>query len=91
MRCAAATLPGSAATQPVAVRGVGSWLYSFGRKCHAGACARVCGAPGDQRQHEGVVGVIEFMPDLELDEAGLRRVATTRVAGYSNVPVRVQR
>jgi len=42
-------------------------------------------------KHEGVVGVIEFMPDLELDEAGLRRVSTTRVAGYSNVPVRVQR
>jgi len=56
------------------------------------ALAPACAArPVINGKHEGVVGVIEFMPDLELDEAGLRRVSTTRVAGYSNVPVRVQR
>jgi hypothetical protein len=53
---------------------------------------RRCAArPVINGKHEGVVGVVEFMHDLELDETGLRRVSTTSVAGYSNVPVRVQR
>jgi hypothetical protein len=52
---------------------------------------RCAGRPVINGKHEGVVGVVEFMPDFELDEAGLRRVSMTSVAGYSNVPVRVQR
>jgi cytochrome P450 len=34
--------------------------------------------------------LLDFMSDFELDEAGLRRVSMTSVAGYANVPVRVQ-
>lgn len=35
--------------------------------------------------------LLDFMPEFELDEAGLRRVSMTSVAGYGNVPVRARR
>lgn len=35
--------------------------------------------------------LLDFMPEYEVVEDGLRRVAMTNVAGWSNVPVRVQR
>jgi cytochrome P450 len=34
--------------------------------------------------------LLDFMPDFELMHEGLRRVAMTNVAGWSNVPVRVR-
>ncbi len=35
--------------------------------------------------------LLDFMPEFELQHDGLRRVAMTNVAGWSNVPVRVNR
>jgi cytochrome P450 len=35
--------------------------------------------------------LLDFMPDYDVIEDGLRRVAMTNVAGYSNVPVQVRR
>lgn len=35
--------------------------------------------------------LLDFMPEFEVDTAGLRRVAMTSVNGYENVPVRIQR
>ena len=32
--------------------------------------------------------LLDFMPHYEVDRPGLRRVAMTNVAGWSNVPVR---
>jgi hypothetical protein len=35
--------------------------------------------------------LLDFMPRYEIIEDGLKRVAMTNVAGWSNVPVRVLR
>ncbi|KLO28749.1 cytochrome P450 [Mycolicibacter heraklionensis] len=35
--------------------------------------------------------LLDFMPQYEVQEAGLKRVAMTNVAGWSNVPVRIPR
>jgi cytochrome P450 len=35
--------------------------------------------------------LLDFMPDFDVDDNGLRRVAMTSVNGYENVPVRVKR
>ncbi|WP_174187040.1 cytochrome P450 [Nocardia barduliensis] len=37
----------------------------------------------------GLDAMLDFMPEYDLDRAGLRRAAQTSVAGWTNVPVRV--
>jgi cytochrome P450 len=60
--------------------GLGYGLHS----CLGAALARMESAIALER-------LLEFMPRYEIVEGGLKRVAMTNVAGWSNVPVRVLR
>jgi cytochrome P450 len=60
--------------------GLGYGLHS----CLGAALARMESAIALER-------LLDFMPRYEIVEAGLKRVAMTNVAGWSNVPVRVLR